>query len=514
MILDSPKYRNLGYIWGSKTYQSCNWLQYADDAALIAKDQKSAQGLTNLFDAWCFWADMCIRIDKCCSFGMVKKDTSQIQVLPNISITSGNIPSVKLGDSFTYLGKIFNFEMNDTLAKTVIITKLDKFLQITSNLHIKPQTKLKILDRFIPSQISFNLKIYNLAGTWITENIDALCIRHIRRWLEAPISSCISEWLIMPSTKCGMGIPSFKNRFDRIVLSKRAALKNSKNENIKELWHETSYKNVNSDSLLITEPTLKIAKTVLIKKQEEEAANHFFGLEFQNNSIKCITENIPSKVVADWSATVNSLPGYLFNFVRKSIQGQMPTLSNLFKWGKSTSPSCPLCSQIQTNKHVFSNCASSVALSRYTQRHDSILEAIANWFANKIPLHCKMFVDLPHLKFHQCVDLFVGLRPDLAFVMNDKLYVLELTICHETNILNSKNYKLNKYKNLCNHKSERYKNLSVVLSTCEISVLGLTAIDPKFLSALGVKECDNSFRKSLTKLAIMQTADIYVKRNT
>ena len=64
----------MGYIWGNKASQQANWLQYADDATLIAKDQKGAQGLTNLFEAWCRWSKMEIRLDKCSSFGMLKKD--------------------------------------------------------------------------------------------------------------------------------------------------------------------------------------------------------------------------------------------------------------------------------------------------------------------------------------------------------------------------------------------------------------------------------------------------------
>ena len=51
-ILDSPNYKKLGYIWGKKSAQTTNWLQYADDAALIARDQKAAQGLANLFESW------------------------------------------------------------------------------------------------------------------------------------------------------------------------------------------------------------------------------------------------------------------------------------------------------------------------------------------------------------------------------------------------------------------------------------------------------------------------------
>ena len=44
-ILESPNYKKMGYVWGNRISQQCNWLQYTDDAAVISKDQKSAQGL-------------------------------------------------------------------------------------------------------------------------------------------------------------------------------------------------------------------------------------------------------------------------------------------------------------------------------------------------------------------------------------------------------------------------------------------------------------------------------------
>jgi len=242
----------MGYICGKPNSQSCNWLQYADDAVLIAKDQKCAQGLANIFDACCSWAHMDIRIDKCCSFGMAKKETRQVQILPNISVKAGQIPPTEIGGHFKYLGKYFDFKMDGSLVKSEILTNVELLLKTTSALEIKPQTKLKIFDRFIPTQINFYLRLYNFPSTWVVEQLDALCIRHIRQWVEAPVSSCISELLVTPNRKCGMGIPSFKNRFERLQLSKRSALKTSQNESIRDLWNDTTLSNVSSDSLLIS----------------------------------------------------------------------------------------------------------------------------------------------------------------------------------------------------------------------------------------------------------------------
>jgi len=254
-ILESSTYRKMGYIWGNRSSQQCNWLQYADDAAIIAKDQKSAQGLANFFESWCHWSKMSIRLDKCSSFGMIKNQSKTYsQILPNITLRAGNIPAVPIGGQFQYLGRLFDVSLDDACAKSNIVSKMDNFLKIISNLKIKPQTKLRIFSQFLPSQFSFELRIYNFSSTWISENIDALCIRVIRSWIEAPISSCVKEWLITPSINCGMGIPSFQCRAERLKLQKRNALKYSRNENVRDLWTDSSTSNVKSDSLLLNYP--------------------------------------------------------------------------------------------------------------------------------------------------------------------------------------------------------------------------------------------------------------------
>src|SRR6218665_3812034 len=75
--LSKPEFKSLGYILDppSKT-TTCSWLQFADDAVIIASNVKNTKQLLNiirLFVAWCNWADMLICLDKCSSFGMMKK---------------------------------------------------------------------------------------------------------------------------------------------------------------------------------------------------------------------------------------------------------------------------------------------------------------------------------------------------------------------------------------------------------------------------------------------------------
>ena len=146
--------------------------------------------------------------------------------------------------------------------------------------------------------------------------------------------------------------------------------------------------------------------------------------------------------------------------------------------------------------------------------HDmTVLEIITNWFQSKISSSIDMFVDLKHSKFKQCNDLFTGLRPDLAFIKDNTVYVLELTICHETNIISSRNYKLDKYKDLDKHKSSFLQHHNIKVYSCEVTVLGFLSLDNEVLKSLHIDTCDLTFRAELTKCAIQNSFDIYLRRN-
>ena len=107
LTLSKPELRGLGYIWGSNNATNTrSWLQFADDAVVISNSIKDSQALLNIFSAWCNWAHMIIRLDKCCSFSMLKSKGDYHQVEPALFINNGLIPPVRLGETFKYLGKL------------------------------------------------------------------------------------------------------------------------------------------------------------------------------------------------------------------------------------------------------------------------------------------------------------------------------------------------------------------------------------------------------------------------
>ena len=142
-----------------------------------------------------------------------KRGGNNVQTMPNIAVNGGQIPPLPLGEQFTYLGRSYGFDLKNDAAKLALEKKPEAMLQlilkhgselltITNDLEIRVQTKLKILSLYkvyIHSQIMFDIKLYDFPATWVEQKLDALCIRHMRVWLEMPVSKCVSERDRIPS---------------------------------------------------------------------------------------------------------------------------------------------------------------------------------------------------------------------------------------------------------------------------------------------------------------------------
>ena len=124
-------------------------------------------------------------------------------------------------------------------------------LKITTDLVVGAQLKLKILKYYIPSQLSFILKIYDIPYTWISNNLDAMILKQVSIWLELPVNSCVEEILELSTRKGGHGIPLLKTLAEQLRLSLRCSLKNSKDEDITTIWKMSTNKNKNLDAYAI-----------------------------------------------------------------------------------------------------------------------------------------------------------------------------------------------------------------------------------------------------------------------
>ena len=100
----------------------------------------------------------------------------------------------------------------------------------------------------------------------------------------------------------------------------------------------------------------------------------------------------------------------------------------------------------------------------------------------KLPPDVEIYSDLHSVHTRHVSDLFTSFKPDLALRDRQRVGVLELTVCHETNLIASRNFKLNKYSNLSRYRTLVIKDIPVTVATWETTTLGFTALESKFLS--------------------------------
>ena len=149
-----------------------------------------------------------------------------------------------------------------------------------------------------------------------------------------------------------------------------------------------------------------------------------------------------------WSFAKKSLCFYQESYSTNTI-AQLST--NLARWKKVASNQCGLCkSKKQTQIHMLNNSG------RHTWRHDSILFTLCHYLSMLERCGYTIYADI--LGYKNPSELFRNLRPDIVLLKRDSLVSIELTCCFETNLINSRNYKIDRYRNLeedCNLNSKR-----------------------------------------------------------
>ena len=521
--IKNDKVKCLGYVYDIASSPK-HWFQFADDTAIVSALEEDNQLLCNVFSKWTTWADLIIRIDKCHTFGIKKISSKSVQYEPKIIVNRERIPALKEGESLIYLGKQFNFGMNIENIKEDLITDNISYITKIDQLPLLPLNKLSIVQGYVYSKYRWIFTIYDLTETWIVQNIDSLLGKYVRKWFQLPISSNI-EHLALPLHKLGINYKSAKTVYVKSKLSVRRILRQSKNEEISRLYNLTSANNVRADTLvnatIQANPDLenkqisaKIDRT-FNKSTTENIWNSFMNLKEQNCIIKHITINCSSKIINMWQSLLTKLPGNIFAFSRKALIFCLPNKSNLYRWKKVENNECSFCKKAETQLHVLQNCVQY--LVRYTWRHDSILWTLCKKISWSIEEETtKLYADLKceEFKFPCTSELFESQRPDIVVVKDKKVWVLELTICFETNTQKSRDYKQDRYKRLKDQLKINCDEFEVIYF--EVTSLGFISKESakqvkKLLSELEVN-VDRTLYKCM-ETAIRASYFIFCRRN-
>ena len=501
--INAQKYRQFGFSF--QLLNPVHWFQFADDAAVITSQESENQHLLNRFTVWCQWSDMIIRVDKCSTFGIKKAISKSVQYLPKLLINNRLIPTVKIGESFEYLGRYFDFNMSNDKHKAELTTLVNELLTDIDSKPLHPKNKLLLYNRYVLSKLSWHFTVATLPKTWIIENIDSVANQFIRRWLEIPVSGTLST-VFQTRDKFGQNIYPPSVKFTQCQTVLRTALKSSPNESINELWKSTNnHTNIQYDVYQSTKQVLKDFRST----HEDKLQNQ---LTCQGSFFSNVTKFSLSQLNKAWYTAQSKLPKNIYNFTIRYINNSLPTRKNLRRWGVCSQSECSFCLSPESLLHVVAGCQSY--LDRFTWRHNSILNFIAN--ALESVDETTLFADL---RGFRSPSILTGetYRPDLLFSCpNGTLYVVELTVGYESNLHNNAKRKEAKYRELVSQLHETYNQVKFV--NLSMSSLGIFAQEcSAFLDMLKNVGFDDNQRlycvRKMITIAIRTTYYIFCCRN-
>ena len=509
-FIKQEKYKQFGFSphdENDRLFHPVHWFQFADDAAVVTTNERENQLLLNCFSRWCQWANMVIRVDKCVTFGIKKFSSRSLQFQPKLLINSEVVPPVKKDESFKYLGRFFNFDMDNKDHKDFLISNLQTLLKKIDTFNIHPRNKLLLYDRYVLSKISWHLTVADIGKTWISENLDNIVTKYVRQWLDLPISATISS--IIPSRKNfgqAFQLPSIK--FQQCQTTLRSSLKSSGDETIIKLWKNTNVgTNIQYDIYRNTKQTLKSIRDEHTSRLRSQLPSQGFIISF-------LLEHSLKQLNSLWSKAQSKLPANIFNFSIKYLNNTLATRKNLHLWGLSAAPDCSFCLQPESLLHIVAGCKTYLEQGRYTWRHNSALSFIAQTLQSINS--AKLYVDLPGY-LSPCTITGDSLRPDIILSTADNvLYILELTVGFETNLNNNASRKELKYRPLLTDLANDYKQINFInLSISSLGIFGNCSDSfLKLCMERGINNGDLNFIISKISIIIIRsTYYIFCMRN-
>lgn len=142
--IKTDQFCQLGFNAGQPFLTPKHWFQFADDAVITTGEEYETQILLNAFTMWCNWAKMTLRVDKCKSFGIIKSNSSSKQYFPKIYVNHGLITAVKRNESFCYLGRFYNFPMDNVEHKQFLLSETSSILEKIDRLPLHSKFKLSL----------------------------------------------------------------------------------------------------------------------------------------------------------------------------------------------------------------------------------------------------------------------------------------------------------------------------------------------------------------------------------
>jgi hypothetical protein len=433
LLLDFLKpLEHLGYSHKDKDVDLVSFLKaYADDLVLATKNPQGNQKALDATDLWLFWARMAAKPRKCVSVGFRQFDrrTESSKYIPYT-----DVKFTAFDPLLTIAGKPIQFIVNPT-EKDDFKSKHFKFLGRWIDVLLSKQdiqTRLKAL--FIEYMCTIESSgLHGLMKLWLyqfyvlaflawpflvqdfshsfAEELQKSCSVQLKRWAGLYKYSDIGS-LFRSRDKCGLGLTSITDQFERMQVIKCSLLKHSadpaitylyqrkeKRESLfKVRWSGTKLsKSLDQEVRLkqlfptqnnrqglgsgnfkahTTKPEQrKMVMSAMRTRSDDVHVSHASSLCMQNVWMAWYDKTIPFDL--SWHNLIYGPGRHIVKFVLNSSINCVRTPSMLKLWGYVNCAICPLCGhKTCTLMHILNMCTKSLNSGRFNWRHDSVLATL------------------------------------------------------------------------------------------------------------------------------------------
>ena len=167
---------------------------------------------------------------------------------------------------------------------------------VIDRLPLHPENK--IVSRYVCSKRRWNLSIYEVSETWTIQNLDSIVKTYVKRWLHLHQGANFRH-LHVPNKKFDMRFSLLSDIYRFCQLAKRSVLKESLNDEIKELYKLTVQKHHSEERLRAIETTQK-PKGRLNKEIIKDIVKCFSNLREQNVIINNLQKLCDVKTIISW----------------------------------------------------------------------------------------------------------------------------------------------------------------------------------------------------------------------
>ena len=141
------------------------------------------------------------------------------------------LPIVQHKKSFKYLGRYFNYAMDNSDQKHELLSVTERLLEKIDLLPLHPRCKLELYGKYVLPKISWHLTIIDINITWVKQTLDMIYHNTFRSWFEIPANGTL-DILLQAKPKFGLNIIdiSTKHTQCQIILRNKLNKKQKKNK--------------------------------------------------------------------------------------------------------------------------------------------------------------------------------------------------------------------------------------------------------------------------------------------